>query len=74
MSDVRIVYRPRPDATPEGELAALANVYRFILRCAEGKEGTTSLSSQSQTWKEVPDGLLNREDKLSNQSREENHK
>ncbi len=53
MSDVRIVYRPRPDATPEGELAAFANVYRFLLRCAEAKEGTASPNSQSQTWKEV---------------------
>jgi hypothetical protein len=27
----RIVYIPRPDATPEAELKALAVVYRFIL-------------------------------------------
>ena len=29
----RITYAPRPDATPEGELNALASVYRFILDC-----------------------------------------
>jgi hypothetical protein len=29
----RIVYTPRSDATPEAELNALANVYRFILDC-----------------------------------------
>jgi hypothetical protein len=26
-----VVYEPRPDATPEAELSALAAVYRFIL-------------------------------------------
>jgi hypothetical protein len=31
MSEARIVYHPRADATPEGEVAALASVYRFIL-------------------------------------------
>jgi hypothetical protein len=32
MSSSRIIYRPREDATPEGELAALAAVYEFALR------------------------------------------
>ncbi len=31
MSGLRIVYTPRPDATPEGEINALAAVYRLIL-------------------------------------------
>ncbi len=32
MSDApRIAYTPRPDATPEGELNVLADVYRYIL-------------------------------------------
>ena len=31
MSKARIVYTPRPDATPESEVAALASVYRFLL-------------------------------------------
>jgi hypothetical protein len=31
MSSPRITYTPRPDATPEGEISALAAVYRFIL-------------------------------------------
>jgi hypothetical protein len=31
--DHRIRYAPRPDATPEAELDALAAVYRFILDC-----------------------------------------
>ena len=53
MSSVRIVYTPRPDATPETERAVLVNVYSFILRCAEAKHATASASSQSQTRKEV---------------------
>ena len=31
MSRPRIAYLPRPDATPEAELNALAGVYRYIL-------------------------------------------
>jgi hypothetical protein len=26
-----VTYTPRPDASPEGELTALANVYRYLL-------------------------------------------
>jgi hypothetical protein len=32
-SEVQISYTPRPNATQEGELNALASVYRFILGC-----------------------------------------
>jgi hypothetical protein len=37
MSDHAIAYRPRPDATPEGELGVLAAVYRFVLDCGEAR-------------------------------------
>ncbi len=37
MSETRIVYSPRSDATTEAELNALANVYAFILRCGEAR-------------------------------------
>ena len=33
MSSSRITYTPRPDATPEGELDALASVYAYISKC-----------------------------------------
>jgi hypothetical protein len=33
MDRPRVTYTPRSDATPEGELNRLANVYRFILDC-----------------------------------------
>ena len=36
----RLVYRPRPDTTPEGELNALASVYRFLLERRAGKTPT----------------------------------
>jgi hypothetical protein len=37
MSKPTVTYAPRPDATPEGELDALANIYAYILRCAEAR-------------------------------------
>jgi len=33
MNSSRIIYRSRPDATPETELNAFAACYRFILDC-----------------------------------------
>jgi hypothetical protein len=41
MSNPPIVYTPHPDATPEGELNALANVYRFVLDCHHAKKEAT---------------------------------
>ena len=32
MDNPRIIYTPHPDATPEGELNALATVYAFVLQ------------------------------------------
>ena len=32
MDSARIVYAPRPDATKEGEIDALASVYAFLIR------------------------------------------
>lgn len=31
MDGVRVTYTPRPDATPEAELNALAQIYKFVL-------------------------------------------
>jgi hypothetical protein len=31
MSDTRIIYFPREDATPEGEVVTLAAVFRYLL-------------------------------------------
>jgi hypothetical protein len=35
MSDTRIIYFPREDATPEGEVVTLAAVFRYLLDCRE---------------------------------------
>ena len=35
MSEAKVTYTPRPDATPEGELAALPAVYAFVLQARE---------------------------------------
>jgi hypothetical protein len=48
MSDPTIAYRRRPDATPEGEVAALANVYRFILDTAARKNADGHSDSEGR--------------------------
>ena len=37
LGEPRLVYVPREDATPEGELAALAAAFSFVIRCHEAK-------------------------------------
>ena len=55
----RLIYTPRPGATPETEAAALSAIYRFLLldRMRAAKE-TSIQSPQSHTRKEVPDEPL----------------
>lgn len=45
----RVVLKPRPDATPEGEAAALAAVYSFILRAAASRTDTGKESAADVT-------------------------
>jgi hypothetical protein len=47
MTRLPITYVPRPDATPEGELNALANVCRLVL--------LESNSSEKNTLRPVPE-------------------
>jgi hypothetical protein len=42
MSNPRIIYRLREDATPESELSALAEAYEFILASAMKKAAPAS--------------------------------
>lgn len=42
MDKPAIAYGTRPDATPEAERSALANVYRFILDCHKKKEAASA--------------------------------
>jgi hypothetical protein len=41
MSDPRITYAPRPDATSEAEISALVSVYDFILQQHQERQRTT---------------------------------
>jgi hypothetical protein len=59
MSEARIVYTPRADATPESETATLAVVYRFILDRHADKQAADR-GAQLHPRKEVPDEPLTR--------------
>ncbi len=53
MNASRIIYRPRPDATPETEVATLAAAYRFVLDCYAKKRG--GVPSTADDAKEIKD-------------------
>lgn len=48
-SDPRVTYRSRSDATPEGEVAALAAVYAFVLKCHEQKVAAEGVDGKNIT-------------------------
>jgi hypothetical protein len=50
---LRITYRPREDATPEAEKAALATVYRLVLD-QHARETVATPSSSDEKRKAVP--------------------
>jgi hypothetical protein len=52
MAEPRITYVPRPDATPQSEISALANAYKFILQCGEEKRATSENSGEEYARKE----------------------
>lgn len=52
MSSARITYTPRPDATHEGEINALAAVYRLILNCHNKKNALNVTSTEGDDTKE----------------------
>jgi hypothetical protein len=54
MNSSRIIYTPRPDATPQGEVNVLADAYRFILfEAKKSKEG--GASNTTDNGKEIGD-------------------
>ena len=58
MNSPRIAYTPRPDATPEGELNALASIYRFVLYSAhENAAGRTSTNGGDEKERSRNDSL-----------------
>ena len=48
MDKPRVTYTPRPDATPEAELSALAAVYRFLL--LEKGESNDLTGTSTKEW------------------------
>jgi hypothetical protein len=50
MSNAHISYAPRPDATPESEVEALANVYAYLIKTHDSK--MTAKPAQPKTGKE----------------------
>ena len=58
MSNSRIAYAPRPDATPEGEQNALASIYRFVLDSAhKDAAGRTSTNGGDEKERSRNDSL-----------------
>jgi hypothetical protein len=50
MANTRISYAPRPDATPEGEKAGLAAIYKVVLLgCHAKQQGDTATAPDDQT-------------------------
>jgi hypothetical protein len=49
----RIIYTPRPDASPESEAAALAAVYRFAIEAASKREKTAESSGGEDAKQEI---------------------
>lgn len=49
MGSPRIVYNPRPDATPERQVKALARVYAYILKCHQEKKGGRTTAPEDAT-------------------------
>ena len=55
---VHIHYAPRPDATPEGELNALASIYSFVLDSAhKNAAGRTSTNGGDEKERSRYDSL-----------------
>ena len=55
MSGARIAYTVRPDATPEGERAALASIYAFVLRTHQERQEAVP-SKRAEDADSTPDG------------------
>jgi hypothetical protein len=50
MDSPHLTYTPCPDATPEGELNALVNVYRYVLfNSQERRGGSHDLTNKTTT-------------------------
>ena len=59
MSSPRIIYTPRPDATPEAELSTLANVYRFLLDSANKNAAGVTGTDGNDAERDLSDSASN---------------
>ena len=58
MDNPRVTYTLRPDATPKGELNALASIYRFVLDSAhKNAAGRTSTNGGDEKERSRNDSL-----------------
>lgn len=55
MSEARITYTARPDATPESERETLASIYAFVLRTHQERQKAAT-SSRPEDAERRPDG------------------
>jgi hypothetical protein len=46
--DSHVIYAPRPDATPEGELAALTATYTFVIQAHERKKAAAPIDEDGE--------------------------
>jgi hypothetical protein len=58
--DSRVIYVPRPDATPEGELAALTATYAFVIQAHERKKAAAPVNESrkgvdTEEWRQGQD-------------------
>jgi hypothetical protein len=61
VSDARIIYTPRHDATPEAEISALAAVYAYLINTHNSKKAAECAATSDD-----PDGST----KIHTQSKE----
>jgi hypothetical protein len=56
MSSARIIYVPRPGATPEAQLNALAEIYKFVLFDSQARKGGPHdlTSGSTKKWTTEP--------------------
>jgi hypothetical protein len=55
VSESVISYAPRTDATPEAELSALVNIYRFVLDCQAKKKAGGSDAGEDDAERDLSD-------------------
>jgi hypothetical protein len=57
---LRLVYVPREDATAEGELAASAAIYRFVLQHHEKKKAAEVSEGEEAAERDCTGGIVHK--------------